>query len=618
MGAPLEFLFALDAKIDGQLKMLEAVEKSIEKLHELGQATSKAEHETAKVEGASHRAAKAHEHHAKGIINVGHAFEEAKEEVHGFLDALGLVLVYEGIEKLVDKTVEWGEEVLKAAGAAERTEKSFAALQGKEQGRETIEEVEAIAKHTEFATEKVLELTAGLLRVGFAGEGLRRARAAALDLAALPGGNLEDAAGALERIQRTGRVDNRTLGGLGFGEKDFLAAMAKRTGKPSDVLKKDMEKGKLDVNNALESLYDLIHKRTGKALGSVGVEMSETLSAHITHLKEAPEELYKALSQTEAFDELSAMLGDLAEQLEPDGEIGKHLVSGLKDAFTEVADFVAGIDWADGFKAIEETIKETLPLLKAMADFAGEAFGAVAKAQEWQDRLRQKLFGAVGVHVETDKERDKRELEESPEMKAINAKIAEHKAELARRRAAGAFDEKPSDAFERINGKWVPRQLGALFSGRVGAEDRPTAPQSIARPTETFIQGAGGKWQLNPEAAGAAGKEVGKATGEGIVAGAKEGLGTHSPSSEFEWIGRMSAAGFQRGIEGGAAPGGAALAGGRHGGGPVTMSLNVNVNEQGHGDSPQQVGQEVASQLASLLPGMLVSAVEKLQIEAGA
>lgn len=608
MGDSLEWMFKVDAKIDGVAKMLEKVVESNKALHDLDKATSHTSAGIEKVGHASEHAAGKHDKHAHSILNVGHQYAYAKRGLMEFGEALGLVLAYEAVEKLVDKTIEWGEEILKAAGAAERTEKSFGALLGEEGGKQTIEEVEAIARHTEFATEKVLGLTAGLLRVGFAGEGLRRARAAALDLAALPGGNLEEAASALERIRRTGHVDNRTLGGIGFGENDFLTALSKRSGKPSAVLKKDMEKGKLDVNQALESLYDLIHKRTGKALGGVGVEMSETLSAHITHLKEAPEELYRALSETEAFDKLSAMLGDLAEQLQPDGEIGKHLVTGLKAAFTEVVDFVDSIDWAVGFETIKSTIEETIPLLKAMGELAGSTFGAIADVDNWVQGGRKKVLGALGIKVETDRERDKREFDESPEAKALDAKIAQHKARLRDLRAAGAFNSGPGDAFDRVGDKWVRK---SSFGAGTGLQP----PGALARPPEAkFIQDGSGKWGLNPASAGSAGEAVGKATGEGIVAGAKEGLGTHSPSAEFEWMGRMSAAGFQRGMGAGGAPGGP---GGR-GAGAVQVSVHVETHvDAGHAGDPQQVGQAVAAHLDALLPGALQSAFEKMRLEAG-
>jgi hypothetical protein len=83
---------------------------------------------------------------------------------------------------------------------------------------------------------------------------------------------------ALARIQRTGHVDNRVLGGLGFGEKDFLGELSKRTGKGLATLKKQLDAGKVAAaDESLETLYSIITKKTGKDLGGAGVAMSTTL-----------------------------------------------------------------------------------------------------------------------------------------------------------------------------------------------------------------------------------------------------------------------------------------------------------------------------------------------------
>jgi hypothetical protein len=574
--ADLDFLYEIDAKLDGLLKMNQEVGKSIGALHKLDEATEHAGH-------ASEHASRGHDKHAHSLINLGHQFEYAKNGLNEFAEAIGLVLAFEAVEKIVDKVKELGAEILGAAGKAERAEKSFKLLLGVQGGDELLEYLEDITKHTEFTNERLQGTAASLLRVGFAGEGLHRALAAALDIAALPGGNLEEALASLERLKRTGRVDNRTLGGIGFGENDFLKQLSARTGKPSDILKRDMEKGKLDVEEALESLYDLIHKRTGRALGAAGVEMSETLGARITHLRDAPEELYKTLSKTEAFDRLSGVIGKLGDMLNPSGEVGGKLAKSLEVLFTRAADLIEHIDFkAWGDRLIDfldklpqrlEDVEEVLSVFASVAKFLG---GIVVDLGDELGRLAAVLFLAGEKVVE-----------------------------------------------------WV-----------TGAYD------TVVGVAERFFEAAAGigkaLWQgLKEGIAGGitAVLDTVSGLGDAVVGKLKGVLGIHSPSAVFAEMGEMSGEGYIRGLDrsadeidaavarsmsmADAVPAGAypRPAGASGGFGPIQVTVHVetNVNATGHGGegNAEQLGQQVAAHVESILPGALQSAFERMQLQAG-
>jgi hypothetical protein len=585
----LEWMFSIDAKIDGLTKMMVGIEESQKGLHNLDHATSKTTHEIEHVSHASEHAAHAHGKHGHAIWQLGHQYEYAKNGIHEFAEAIGLVLAYEAVEKLVDKVKELGEEMLEAGAKAERTDKSFKALLGEEAGGEVIEEVESLTKHTEFATERVIDLTAGLLRVGFAEDGLRRARAAAMDLAALPGGNLEEAAAALERIKRTGRVDNRTLGGIGFGENDFLAQMEKRTGKGRAILKKELEAGKVDSEEALEALYDLIFRRTGKALGAVGVEMSRTMGARLVHLKEVPEEIFKTIAKTDAFEKMSKMIGDLAEDVGPKGRIGSMLAENLNEVFGSVVDKLGNIDWASGATALVDTLKQALHILEAMVD----TFASFARGY---NKARDAVRGVFGldsgdVHM----------------LKEVNEEYRNSPAGRARA--------------ERIRKRQEQRDNAAFGSG-------------ITTPVMQDVGHGVGTHGAEAEA-----KKAGARIGHGLVEGArsKEGIDAHSPSRKFEELGRMSAIGYVRGLDSAASsmdrataqavapdsvrPGTFARPAGEGGLQIVVSSGAIQVvTHIAGGVAPgdaDQMGEQVAARVEAILPGALQSVFEKMAIQAG-
>jgi tape measure domain-containing protein len=112
----------------------------------------------------------------------------------------------------------------------------------------------------------------------------------------------------------------------------------------------------------------------------------------------------------------------------------------------------------------------------------------------------------------------------------------------------------------------------------------------------------------------------GQLFGEGVVKGAKEGLDAHSPSREFEELGRMSAKGYQQGLEmpppslaartflgGVSAP---EAGGGR---GPVSVTAPITVNVGGSQASPAEIAEAVRAEASR---GIL-AALEEMGLAGG-
>jgi len=124
--------------------------------------------------------------------------------------------------------------------------------------------------------------------------------------------------------------------------------------------------------------------------------------------------------------------------------------------------------------------------------------------------------------------------------------------------------------------------------------------------------------------------------GNAVVGKLKGLLGIHSPSAVFAEMGQMSGEGYAQGLDQAASridamvgqtmgtdsvPAGAwARPAGGGGAGPIQVVVNVttNVSAQGHADNPQQLGEEVAAHVESMLPGALQAAFERMRSEVGA
>lgn len=583
----LEFLLDLDAKMDGLVKGLDTIDKSVKALHDLDKTAEKTSHavdhvahSTEHAGQASHAATGAHGKHSHAVWELGHQYEGAKEAVTEFAEGLGLVLAYEVVEKLVDKVKELGEEIIHAGTMAERTEKSFKLLLGDEGGEHILEYLEEIHHHTEFSLEKLQALAAGFVRVGIAGQGLRYAVAAAADLAAMPGGNLEEAAYALERIKRTGHIDNRTLGGVGFGEKDFLAQLAERTGKSAVVLKKEMEKGKLDADEALASLYDLIRKRTGKSLGTAAEGMSGLMGASITHLKEVPEELFKQIAKSPAFERLNQMIRELTERLDPKTELGGKFFKSMDQSLTHFVDALAKVDMDKFITDIGRLIEKGPALVDLLVKVA-QATVTIAKATAWvyEHTVPGQL---VKGHFDA-------------QDKAANL-VDPEKARASTRRLLGEASPGTGDAFIR----------GKLWG------------EAIGDGAATGVEAKGPKVE----------DSTGRMAGDRAEGGFKKKLKIESPSKVFADMGRLSGEGYLEGLDGSLAampdiqPAGSfakpAPIGGA--GGPIQVTVNVTTNVGGGHDGAaagDEIGQQVATAVEAILPGALQSAFQRMQQEAG-
>jgi hypothetical protein len=514
---------------------------------------------------------------------LGKAAGQAAGEVDklGGHSVLGFHVIGEAVKRAIDgaislghKIFEVGEEILHAAAKAERTEKSFGLLFGAEGGEEMLSFVEHIAKNTEFTDDALKGVVAQLGKVGFAGEDLVRANAAALDIAAFsanPAEGQAEAVSALARIKRTGRVDNRTLGGLGIGEKTFLDELSRRTGEATKTLKKKMDEGKIAAADSLEALYGVITKKTGKALGGAGADLSTTFEARLTHLRNLPEQYFEKVSKSAGFARLSDAIGKLLDDLDPETPRGKRIFGALETAFDGIATIMASIDLA----GIIET-----------------ATAALATFERGILVVLSHLPGDRGTRAGI-------QLADFDRRQYAKQQRAFEDEEFTRR----ADQNLTTPAFERA-----------------ASEAKTAFGEAAKRAAEGYAGGLSDTERIKLQSAH---------LGESSLEALRDNLGIRSPSRKFRELGLFSGEGFARGIEDTAprvdqaldmalAPPARAGGGGR-GGNVITLAPSVSVTvHAGGGADAKAIADLATAKVVAELPGMLLGVVENLSQQAGA
>jgi tape measure domain-containing protein len=617
MGEPVQFQFEVGAKVDGLTKMNEALDASEQKLAGVDKSTTKTSAELEKLNAAAKAPANEMEALQKRLaelerpgklaslrqrikdleqptkevhghaVNLGHAFEDAKGKVLGLGEALGLVIAFEAVEKLVEKVKELGTEVLKAGAAEQRSNAAIEMFFGEKAGKGLLEYVDQYRKLTEFNEDEVKDMMLNLGRAGFSADEIPRAMAAAGDMAARFKNHLEGAQtaiGALSMIQTTGRIEARQFKRLGLGEKNapdkFYEELAKRTGKGVAILKKEMEQGKVPVEDTIESLYKIIAGSRGQ-LGVAALKMGQGMSAKLTHFAEIPELLFESVEKSPAFDRFAKFIGDFSEKMGPEGPLGKKLADGLGKAFDTIADKLSKLEakdiegFVDALASLPHVIAELTKVLIAFLPVASKLAGGVGFLfGDSKDQVK----GSIGYGVRADPEKMFAGLKRLQE----EQKIKERLEEMAKHPGTG------------IEGTMIE-----------------AVPQ---------VYRAGAK------------------LGDAAVKGAKgpQGIDAHSPSKKFAQLGRMAADGYSDGLDGSTnvfsvasaravSPDGY-LGRGARAASPsaapmVNITLTVQVgasNGSGGAHSPQEIGQEVRAGLEQILPGILQDAFEKMALEAAA
>ena len=509
---------------------------------------------------------------------IGHSINYAKIELKELAEAFGLYEAIEGLKKLGETVLDVGEEILMTAAKAERFDASFKLALGEKPGEEILEYIEKVGHHTEFTQEQLKGMNLELAKSGFKGAGLARGTEAAIDLAAMSSNPQEGANSAIEalrRIQTTGRLQARALMPFGISEKQLYAELATETGLGVETVKKKLEKGTLDIDTTLNSLYTVITHKTGKALGGAGADMENLFSTRLKNLKEIPDLLYEKMSKSHGFATISEWIGKIGDQFGLAGAQGEKILGALTDEVNRFGNALGDVDAGD----LGSTIGDVIHLVGRLAAGTVELIEDVASGIQRLERGYLRIKAAFGGDEEK-KAYGKFILDEA---RADRVKEAQ---------SAPTYKEDMDDLEEA-------ERSGALGSGAAKGGEK-------------------------------AGEAAGEKIGHAIHKGTRKALGIESPSKVFAEMGRMSAIGFSDGIEDHAARVDASIArmtsaptsigrgaGGAGGGLNLTVAPHVVVHAS-PGMSAAEVGQIAAEKVVELAPGAVQSMFDQMAMQTGA
>jgi hypothetical protein len=601
----LDWGLSVDADVSGSNRFAESLGRIESQLEQSNR-------QLLRMELGSRRAGQGHQEHEKHVKGLMGSMErlihqglepflhKAKEIAEFEFIREGTEKLLELPEKLIDEVKDLGEEMIMAAAKAERFDMAFGNALGKKEGGEVLEYIEKIGKHTEFTQQQLKGMNLELAKSGYSGGGLAKATEAMIDLASMSANPQEGASramSALERLKTTGKLESRALVPFGISEQSLMDEMGKEAGmssktgtsstgaKVASQVQKAMEAGRIPIETELNSLYTLITKKTGKALGGAGADMETLLATKITHLQELPELYFEKIKGTTGYEHLSEQVGKLLDGLDPESPRGKRIFAGLETAFDHIADIMSTFDLAG---VIEEGID-------ALDLFAQSFVGMIALLPGETGRKAAMLEAEMGV-------RRLAKARHDAQAQADDEADASSKAALEK---ANADSYRNAPASERAD---------AMRKGLYDAADDET-PWLVKG-----IDKANGDFE-----------EAGQRAGKALEKGTRDATKTHSPSEVFAEVGRDLAAGVAVGVDDGSdqvqaainrmatiptPSGGGALGGG---GGATIGQLTIApvFHIDGAGASAEEIAQMAVDKLNDQTPGVLQSALEQIAMSGG-
>lgn len=372
MGDGVKFLVDLDSRTGG-------INSAIRGLHDVENAA----------QGAN-----------RHLQNSDHQFNALtsnlfKAEVAGHLFAKGFEKAWEIAERSVDRVVEGIKEAINVMAGAQREELALTNLLGdRGAAREQLEYLEKFEALSEFSGQQTKAFAIELQKAGYRGGEFRNAMELVADAAALSSDKVagaQDAVASLSRMQLSGKVDARTLKGLGLDARDILGELQKTMGVGKATLAKMIQDGSLPAEKAFDAVLVGMTRKTKKGLGEAGLAMGQGLQAKLTHLRDLPERIFERLADSPVVGKIEHLFDKALEAFDPDGPKGQKIFRGIESLMVALADFAGSED----FDRITTFFADVPGLLADWIEPLGKVAGLVAKLAEGLLAL-PKLGGDLG------------------------------------------------------------------------------------------------------------------------------------------------------------------------------------------------------------------------------
>ncbi len=290
--------------------------------------------------------------------------------------AEGAKIAYEVIEKLVDKVVELGGEMIKAAAATEDLNLAVKLDVG-EEGEKQVDELTESFKGTRFDPEAVKSALLPVLEES----GNKNAAlwddlaTAATDVATRRNTGIAGAKQALVALNDIELNPQRLRGSLkelGIKQAEFYKDLGGLLGISEKQAEEQTKAGKVKSQTLLSVALNQIAEREGGALGNATNEGSKTLGASIERLGNLKDNLFRRLAGGEGMGALKGAIDNFVDIMQ--GPVGTDLMNTIDGAFKTLFGDLSG---PDGAKRVEAVVIEVTGAVKDMIHWFQDAWPSI-------------------------------------------------------------------------------------------------------------------------------------------------------------------------------------------------------------------------------------------------
>lgn len=300
---------------------------------------------------------------------LGINFNAIAEGGHFFTFDLaeGAKLAYEAIEKVVDKVIEFGAEMIKSAAAAEDLNLAVKLDVGDKAGEKVDQLAESFAS-TRFNAKSIKEALLPILEEsGTKNESLWDDLAtAATDVATRRNTGIAGAKQALVALNDIELNPQRLRGSLkelGIKQLDFYQDLGNLLGISAKAAEDQTKAGRVKAQTLLSVALNQIAQREGGALGNATNQGAKTLGTSLERLDHLSENLFERLAGSPGLKALQGFLDNFINTME--GPIGQELVAKVSDAFQTMFGDLSG---PDGLAKVEAAAKSMADQIKSGID----------------------------------------------------------------------------------------------------------------------------------------------------------------------------------------------------------------------------------------------------------
>lgn len=313
--------------------------------------------------------------------------------------AEGAKLAYEAIEKVVDKVIELGTEMVKAAADAQDLSVAIKLDVG-EEGEKKVDELAESFSNSRFSPKQIKEALLPILEEsGNAHQDQwDDLTTAATDVAARRKTGVAGAKSALQALNEIELNPQRLRGSLkelGIKQLEFYADLGGLLGTSAKSAEAQVKAGKVKAQTLLSVALNQIAQREGGALGNATNESNKTLGASLDRLANLKDNLFEKLAGGEGMGALQGAIDTFVATLQ--GPVGTDLMNTIDGAFKTLFGDLSG---PEGAKKLEGVIVEVTGDVKDMVQWFEGAWPDIKAGAEGVWEVLKGIAKTVGLIVD--------------------------------------------------------------------------------------------------------------------------------------------------------------------------------------------------------------------------